>query len=652
MAGLSFIHLGFLAAGLAVAVPLLIHLLFRQRTRNVPIGSIRFMLQVVREHQRRRRVRQWLLLSLRALAVLLLALLFARPYLDASHESDSDLEVVVLVDTSASMHARSGNDESAFQRAQALAQRELSRWGDNVVVHLAYCDAEGVKELARDAFFAVQQPGWLATDFGLALSWARDVLATGNRSRQRLVLCTDLQRAGLEASVIPPADARVAFVVRDAGEAVTADVAMMQASVPRSEIRPGEPIKVRAVLRNGAALPARQVQVEAWLRGPAGELRSAASIDITGGGFATLDLPLDVKVAGVYQGAVTIGTQDALAWDNRWNLAFEARPPDRVLLVDGQEGRSAFGNETYFLETALRLRSNDSAERVGAFEVERMVWEDGEGFPSLNGFRAIVLANVRRLSPLDVTRLSEFVRSGGSLVFFAGDQTTTELLQRLADAGLLGGDPAPEIFSHRLRATRWDTEHPALALFNDPQRGDLRRLEFNRSFPLKPREAGRVLLEAAGEALMVERSVEQGRVIYIGWTADREWSEWPRTRMFVPLTRQLLAYATGALAERPRIDALIASRSEQQPGIESVEGRILVYNVDPREAVLDRVGPEELANAAGANLDDHDSRQQTETAALASTAGAERPREIWQYLVWGLFLVLTVELFLAGRVHA
>jgi hypothetical protein len=237
-------------------------------------------------------------------------------------------------------------------------------------------------------------------------------------------------------------------------------------------------------------------------------------------------------------------------------------------------------------------------------------------------------------------------------VFFAGDQTTTELLQRLADAGLLGGDPAPEIFSHRLRATRWDTEHPALALFNDPQRGDLRRLEFNRSFPLKPREAGRVLLEAAGEALMVERSVEQGRVIYIGWTADREWSEWPRTRMFVPLTRQLLAYATGALAERPRIDALIASRSEQQPGIESVEGRILVYNVDPREAVLDRVGPEELANAAGANLDDHDSRQQTETAALASTAGAERPREIWQYLVWGLFLVLTVELFLAGRVHA
>ena len=65
MLGLSLIHAGFLAAGLAVVIPIVIHLLFRQRSRIESIGSLRFLRQIVKEHQRRRRVRQWLLLALR-----------------------------------------------------------------------------------------------------------------------------------------------------------------------------------------------------------------------------------------------------------------------------------------------------------------------------------------------------------------------------------------------------------------------------------------------------------------------------------------------------------------------------------------------------------------------------------------------------------
>ena len=83
MAGLGLVHLGFLAAAAAVAVPVLIHLLLRPRARRVEIGSVRFLKLALRESTRRRKLRRWLLLALRAAAVLLLALLFARPYLGA-----------------------------------------------------------------------------------------------------------------------------------------------------------------------------------------------------------------------------------------------------------------------------------------------------------------------------------------------------------------------------------------------------------------------------------------------------------------------------------------------------------------------------------------------------------------------------------------
>ena len=41
--GLGFIHPAFLAAGAAVAVPVLIHLLFRQRARPIDIGTLQFL---------------------------------------------------------------------------------------------------------------------------------------------------------------------------------------------------------------------------------------------------------------------------------------------------------------------------------------------------------------------------------------------------------------------------------------------------------------------------------------------------------------------------------------------------------------------------------------------------------------------------------
>ena len=65
MGGLGFIHLGFLAAGAAVAVPILIHLLFRQRARRVEIGTIHFLRIVLQDQARRRKIRHWLLLALR-----------------------------------------------------------------------------------------------------------------------------------------------------------------------------------------------------------------------------------------------------------------------------------------------------------------------------------------------------------------------------------------------------------------------------------------------------------------------------------------------------------------------------------------------------------------------------------------------------------
>ncbi|XHC25422.1 BatA domain-containing protein [Phycisphaerales bacterium ac7] len=82
---MTFLNAGLLAAGLAaVSIPILIHLLMRQRRKPVRWAAMRFLMEAYRKQRRRLRLQQWILLATRCLIVALLALALGRPLLEAS----------------------------------------------------------------------------------------------------------------------------------------------------------------------------------------------------------------------------------------------------------------------------------------------------------------------------------------------------------------------------------------------------------------------------------------------------------------------------------------------------------------------------------------------------------------------------------------
>lgn len=82
---MSFVHVGLAIAGLsAVAIPIIIHLLFRQRRRPIEWGAMRFLLEAYRRSRHRMRLEQWLLLAVRCLILALLGMALARPLVSDS----------------------------------------------------------------------------------------------------------------------------------------------------------------------------------------------------------------------------------------------------------------------------------------------------------------------------------------------------------------------------------------------------------------------------------------------------------------------------------------------------------------------------------------------------------------------------------------
>src|SRR6185369_16962104 len=104
---MSFLTPLFLAGLGAIAIPVLIHLIQRERKRVVEFPSLMFVRRIPYQSVRRRRIRHWALLLMRAAAIVLIVAAFARPFLHqgtvAAAVGGGAREVVILLDQSASM---------------------------------------------------------------------------------------------------------------------------------------------------------------------------------------------------------------------------------------------------------------------------------------------------------------------------------------------------------------------------------------------------------------------------------------------------------------------------------------------------------------------------------------------------------------------
>jgi len=116
----AFLNVLFLAGLAGAAVPLIIHLLDREKPTRVEFGWLRFVEKAHQSQERRFRLRELLVLLMRMLLCALLALAFARPFFSGAGANATMVQLphyaVVVVDVSYSMRGE-GWWEEARERA-------------------------------------------------------------------------------------------------------------------------------------------------------------------------------------------------------------------------------------------------------------------------------------------------------------------------------------------------------------------------------------------------------------------------------------------------------------------------------------------------------------------------------------------------------
>src|SRR5829696_3800099 len=104
---MSFLTPLFLVGLAALAIPVLLHLIQRERKQVVQFPSLMFLRRITYQSVRRRRIRHWLLLMMRLAALALIVMAFGRPFFRSANPdvaaAGGAREVVILLDRSYSM---------------------------------------------------------------------------------------------------------------------------------------------------------------------------------------------------------------------------------------------------------------------------------------------------------------------------------------------------------------------------------------------------------------------------------------------------------------------------------------------------------------------------------------------------------------------
>lgn len=564
-------------AGLgAVAIPVIIHLLHRQRARPIRWGAMQFLIETPLKSKRRRNVEHWLLMLARMAVLALLVLALARPLMNADLAkpigggATTDFAVVLDHSLSTCRAAEGAGEQSVFAHGVELVDRMAGslRSGDTLAVVLAGhapkalvdrpVGAGGGDLAALRETLKKTKPGQADANFPDAVAAARKVLGHGRGAYKKIIVLTDDQRTGWQvdnAAAWSAALGRENAAAADANlrvfdlaippNAAALNVAVSSLEIKPAVVGPDRPVEVLATVTRTGGGGAVPVPVRFIADGK--PVLTQDLTDLAAGASRTVRFEHAFKEAGSHYVQVKADVPDGLAADNTATVAFSVLEKLPVLVIDGQLTAAGALRSSQFLAAAMSPAEGNTLIRPKVVALSDAPQE------RFGDYVAVIVNDVPTLPAETLARLADYARGGHGVWFILGPRTQPRFVNdQLRAANLLTATVTAPTKLEKDTATiaTADANHRSVALLNGAEKNALAGVVATGWWPLKvaATEARPVLtIGSTGDPLMLDRPVgnEGGRVIVWATGADGSWNTLPLAGAFVPLVQETVQYLAG-----------------------------------------------------------------------------------------------------------
>ena len=573
----------FFLAALAAAIPVILHMISRQRAKHLPFSTLRFLRVSVEKTRRRRRIQDLLLMLLRAAALVLIAMGLSEikvTQLSALLGRGAASAVAIVLDNSASM-AVADKGRPRFETARGAVDQILRELGpdDQAALFLTGgppFDQQGQLDTSRDALLRMFNQCSVSNeraDLAMRIQEARKTLAASSAPNKVIYVITDVPKHGWEglgekaesgkrkaesAGLVAGGGWRVAgeddsdsrsplsafrfpVVIVDCAREPEPNVAIQNVELETAVPVAGVPVKATVEVYSAAPSPQQRL-VELYVDDQKKATSPVLAIQPEGKKAHAFQFSFDR--GGLHRCEARLVGQDGSSLDDRWFFSMEVDQGIPVAIVTPQRHEIPYLDDSFYVQQALMpARSGNWAIRGTVLAAKDLAAE------KLQNYAVVYCVNLPAPEAGVAERLRQYVEGGGHVFWICGENVQPAAYNAMnehAQGRLL---PAPLLDVRTAKAAEgrdsWhirylDEKHRALGplVKPDPLYQSALIYKYVRVDAKAAAASGASVLarlDEAGEPLLAQRKIGRGSVTMLGTSAHVGWTNLPLKTIFLPL---------------------------------------------------------------------------------------------------------------------
>ena len=690
---MSFLSPIFLFAIAAIGLPLIIHLINLKKPQKVAFSTLAFFKELQKTTIRKIRIKRYLLLFVRLLAILCFALVLARPFLPPGLAGGGDKSAalnVILLDNSISMN-RVGEKGPLFEQAkEIIAGLEVSsKDTDRFIFQTTNGEEEFSSVIGHSQLLRKLETVQISKAGNYAIQRLQSlvkVLDNAPYKNKRLFIISDGQNSQFEdlstIDTVPPSIITTFFKL---GEVSVQNTLITSLQTSSDMIGLRLPVTLNVEVQNQSDIPISNQFITVQFEG---NIIGQYSISLLANGKQNFDFEVIPTKSGSAIGKIII-EGDEFVSDNIRYFSIQVPEVREVLWVTSE--KQEILDVSY---TEMVLEASNQSD--GQLRYQKIGIEDFEAI-SLESFNAIIFDGLRFMPEYAFQRLQNFVQNGGGIIVFPSEQANIGSYNNFFDLynagkfnGVLGNYAS---FKPVASGIQIQSDHPIFTKLFDVEENEMIRITnpnifYFYSFQPSSSPGGfNIITLHTGNPLFREKRFGEGRVLISAIGNDAGWSNFGTQPLYAPFYYRTLLYvsssAQGGLTEhilgkefvwsgKISTDNVIIKKGEDdivpkirntsmaielsynainwEPGIASIlsnedEIKIAVNlnNTESEFIVLDDLSLSETPLKPQIVNINEISDQTLANEIIASGFG----REVWQWFLWaGLFFLILESLII------
>lgn len=401
---MNFLFPTFLIGLAAIAIPIIIHLFNFRKYKKVYFTNVQFLKELKQESDSKSKLKEWLILAMRILAISCLVFAFAQPFIPGKVKTiQGEKAISIYIDNSFSMES-TNKKGTLLENSKTLATEIVNTFNASDKFQLLTNDFEGKHQrfISKEEFVEQLNDVKISSatkSISDVIKRQQDFLLNSSSKNKRIFLLSDFQK---NTSVISKSDIDTSIsiscipIISSEVNNVYIDSVWFETPVQQYETQQ----IVHAVVINKSNKDIENGSLKLYINDAQVSL---SSFNVSAGNKKDVSISFTVKFKGINKGVLKIEDYP-ITYDDNFFFSFNAQTTINTLLINGKDTKTAGNFKSLMQNDSLFVYKENSDASI-----------DYSVFSKTN---IIVLNELNTITSGLTSELQKFVNAGGSVVIF------------------------------------------------------------------------------------------------------------------------------------------------------------------------------------------------------------------------------------------